>query len=67
MKTKPAVKSTGVQGAVVSILAGVAILLQLDYGEAQIGEWVAAGAAFIGGLWALWGRLTATEEIDRIV
>ena len=68
--TKPALGSAGVWGGVIASMGGGVmvggVLITPDDLSAAF-QLITAAVTAIGGLLALWGRVRATRQIDRIL
>jgi 4-amino-4-deoxy-L-arabinose transferase-like glycosyltransferase len=64
--TKPWYASSGVWGAIVTLVSSVLALLKFEVDPQlleDVREWVLALATLVGGAVALWGRVRATRRI----
>ena len=60
-ETKSALTSKGIIGAIVAIAASIALMFGIDIGDT--GGLVEQVSATLGGLLALYGRITAVKRI----
>jgi uncharacterized membrane protein len=67
MTTKPALQSVSILGGLVAIVPTLSNILGYDIGSEEVNAIVTSASAIVGGVMAIYGRVTATDKISGII